>query len=244
MALISSFSTTITYSLWATFHPHWTIIHSWGWDRNYFWLFQIFQIHLCMFHLCYRAGDDRKGHLKSTQCYIIFSSNAISEVGMQSCFFSYTNTDKRKALESSIKQQKFLHLPLYYTGALPYYITFCFENTGQTVTRLKQSGEKKRWHAILTIEYESKKTFEHLLFICPGTCVSMRDFKKSENLQMSLERQWTKATKAFVKPWPQIKKPSGQWLQLKVARMLQRWGLTDLQSEIAKRLTGCWNTNK
>lgn len=160
------------------------------------------------------------------------------------CFFLLY---KCEALDSSIKQQQSLHLPLYYTGALLYYITFCFENTGHTVTQLKLSGGGgHRWRTMLMIEHESKKTFERLLFICPGTCVSMRDCKKTENIQISLERQWTKIQWLWwsFKLWPQIKKQSRQWLQWKVVRMLQTWGLTDLPSESAERLTGCWNTNK
>lgn len=192
-----------------------------------------------MFLLCYRSEDDRKRHLKSTQCYhISLWSIATSEVGMQSCFFfSYINMDKCEALKSSITQQQFLHLPLNYTGALPYYITFCFETTGYTVTQLKRPGGKNRWHTILMIEHESKKTFEHLLFICVLELVSQPEILRSQKIcesHSNVNEQRYSGSHAGFKLWRQIKKPCGQSLQWKVARMLQGWRLTASKVKLPK----------
>lgn len=43
-----------------------------------------------------------------------------------------------------------------------------------TAEALGGEKKKKKWRTILMMEHESKKTFEHLLFICPGTCASPR----------------------------------------------------------------------
>lgn len=94
------------------------------------------------------------------------------------------------------------------------------------------------------MEHESKKTFEHLLFICPGTCASPRfsGVGKYANLtwkshdgkkERKKKTQWLSWSFQL---WPQIRKPSGQLLQWKVARTLHRLGRGDLQSQIAKRL--------
>lgn len=94
---------------------------------------------------------------------------------------------------------------LHRIADLLHHILFGKQNQLYTLGTLQHSWSIWKWHTLPKIKHESKKTFEHLLFICRGTVSHWEDSRDLENAnpraaeeQKVQQRDWN-ATFGFEK---------------------------------------------